>query len=68
VDEQEQRKRGTTRFSREARDRRIFERVREGFPYDEIGRAEGLRGVQSTGRSAGGILWGSSAPESPSSY
>ena len=42
MDEQEQRKRRTTRFSREARDKRIFERAREGFPYDEIGREEGL--------------------------
>ena len=42
MDELEQRKRQTTRFSREARDRRIFERAREGFPYDEIGREEGL--------------------------
>ena len=42
MDEQEPRKRQTTRFSRAARDRRIFERAREGFPYDEIGREEGL--------------------------
>ena len=41
MDEQEPRKRQTTGFSREARDRRIFERAREGFPYDEIGREEG---------------------------
>ena len=42
MDEQEPRRRQTTtRFSREARDKRIFERAREGFPYDEIGREEG---------------------------
>ncbi|MBV9286388.1 MAG: hypothetical protein JO288_00955 [Hyphomicrobiales bacterium] len=40
--EQEQSKRQTTRLSREARGRRIFERAREGLPYDEIGREEGL--------------------------
>ena len=44
MDEQEQRKRQTTQFSREARDRRIFARAREGLPYDEIGRQEGLSG------------------------
>ena len=42
MEEQEPRKRQTTRFSREARDRRIFARAREGFPYDEIGREDGL--------------------------
>ena len=36
MDEQGQRKR------QKARDRRVFERAREGFPYDEIGREEGL--------------------------
>ena len=43
MDEQEPRKRQTTtKFSREARDKRVFARAREGFPYDEIGREEGL--------------------------
>ena len=42
MDELEQRKRQTTRFIREARDKRILEPAREGFPYDEIGREEGL--------------------------
>lgn len=41
MDEQEPRKRQTTRLSREARDRRIFERARESFRYNEIGREEG---------------------------
>jgi hypothetical protein len=38
MDEPEQRKQPTTRFGREARDRRIFARAREGLPYDEIGK------------------------------
>ena len=42
MDELEQRKRQTTKFIREARDKRIFERAREGSSYEEIGREEGL--------------------------
>ena len=43
MDEQEPRKRQTINtFGRVARDRRIFERAREGFPFDQIGREEGL--------------------------
>ena len=42
MDERKPRKRPTTRFSRAARDKRIVERVRAGFGYDEVAREEGL--------------------------
>jgi len=55
MDEQEPNKRQTTLFSRAARDRRIFDRAREGFPYDEIGREEGLSAERV--RQTSSMLW-----------
>ena len=42
MDEEQPRKRQTTKFSRSARNKRIMERAREGFGYDEIARDERL--------------------------
>jgi hypothetical protein len=42
MDEETPRKRRTTKFSRSARNKRIVERLREGFGYDEIAREEKL--------------------------
>ena len=36
MEEQKPRRRQTTKFSRSARDKRIVERLRQGFGYDEI--------------------------------
>jgi hypothetical protein len=42
MDEEKPRKRRTTRFSRSERNKRIVERLREGFGYDEIAREQRL--------------------------
>jgi hypothetical protein len=42
MDEEKPRKRRTTKFTRSARNKRIVERLREGFGYDEIAREEKL--------------------------
>ncbi|HZZ61223.1 MAG TPA: hypothetical protein VFE63_08625 [Roseiarcus sp.] len=42
MDEQTPRKRQATKFTRSARNKRIVERLREGFGYDEIAREEKL--------------------------
>ena len=42
MDEEKPRKRQTTTFSRSARNKRIVERLREGFGYHEIAREEKL--------------------------
>ena len=42
MDEEKPRKRPTTKFSRSARNKRILERLREGFAYDQVAREEGL--------------------------
>ncbi len=42
MDKEKPRKRQTTKFYRPARDKRIVERLREGFGYDEIAREEKL--------------------------
>ena len=55
-------KRQTTRFSRSKRNRRIVEKVREGFAYDEIAREERLT-VQHVRRIATEALEGREALE-----
>jgi hypothetical protein len=44
MDEENPRKRQTTKLNRSARDKRIVERLREGFGYDEIAHEEKLTG------------------------